>query len=144
MNQREERKGRLPTILLVTAPAATQDDGSHRSITLNLHGKICGFERTIQKRSGQTMKLRFAKQGREQNPSANTHAARPAAKPKKDGMRSAVGRHEHREPQEHERSYDRKRSPWAALPHRGLSQRSGTTAKNEMAMKTQCKPSFSN
>lgn len=35
----KEEKGRLPTILLVTATATTQDADRHRSITLNLHVK---------------------------------------------------------------------------------------------------------
>lgn len=51
----KERKGRLPTILLVTATAATQDASRHRSITLNLHvKKESGFgnEQFLEKNDG--------------------------------------------------------------------------------------------
>ena len=53
----KERKGRLPTILLVTAIAATQDVDRHRSITLNLHvkKKVASEMNDSWKRTRQTM-----------------------------------------------------------------------------------------
>ena len=54
MNDREEEKGRLRTILLVTAIAATQEGGEVlRSITLPLHGKNKWLSNnSIQKKTG--------------------------------------------------------------------------------------------
>ncbi|MCD8237441.1 MAG: hypothetical protein LUD00_12560 [Prevotellaceae bacterium] len=69
MNDREEEKGRLRTILLVTAIAATQEGHLLRSITLNSHGKNKWLSNgSIQKKSGIKQWNKGRKQGG--NPSA--------------------------------------------------------------------------